>query len=39
MSNEWFYLQQWAYNRWLREQAEENKQEIKNERPAEVSKG
>jgi len=25
MSSEWFYLQQWKYNRYLREEAEKNK--------------
>ena len=39
MGSEWFYLQQWAYNRWLREQAEKQKQESKNGKPAKVPKG
>lgn len=25
MSSEWFYLQQWRYKRYLREEAEKNK--------------
>ena len=33
MSSEWFYLQQWRYKRYLREEAEKNKKadEEKNE--------
>ena len=28
MSSEWFYTQQWAYKRWLREQEEKDKKTL-----------
>ena len=28
MSNEWYYIQQWAYKRWLREQEKKDKKSL-----------